>query len=245
MRRSPALRYARPSYMPKFVPDSSCVLWLPGQDDPHSATLRDRSGKGNNGTIYGATWTRLPSGLWVQLYDGLDDVTTVTNHASLNMGTGDFTLEVWAKLDLDATTRVAIAKYTEPTGILGYYLQYRNVTGIIRLYMNDATDAYYIDGTTDVRDGTWHHTVGVVDRDTAANCKVLVDGVDDTASRTGTLANVGDLDNTADLTIGRNSQVVLVFFKGYIALVRVYKGVALSDAVLKSHYEQERHLFGV
>ena len=223
--------------------DPSCVLYLPGLPGGGDY-IHDRSHCGHLCTITGATWVRLPSGLWVQYYDGTDDVNIVTNRASLNMGTGDFTLEAWVKLDLDATVRTSISKYTEPTGILGYYLQYRNVTGITRLYMKDATDAYYIGGTTDVRDGTWHHTVGVVDRGNAANCKVLVDGVDDTASRTGTLANVGDLDNTADLTIGRNSQVVLIYFLGYIALARVYNG-AVSDAVIKSHYNQERYLFGV
>ncbi len=39
----------------KYQPDASTIVWLPGQDDAYSSTIRDRSGKGNNGTISGAT----------------------------------------------------------------------------------------------------------------------------------------------------------------------------------------------
>ena len=44
--RSRALEhtYARANWGLKFRPDANTVLWLPGQDDPQSATIRDRSG---------------------------------------------------------------------------------------------------------------------------------------------------------------------------------------------------------
>ena len=99
MYRSPALRYARANLGLTFRPDANCVLWLPGQDDPQSSTIRDRSGNGNNGT-FGAgaaapTWKRLPSGLWVLDFDGLNDHTLISYHASLNPKL--ITIEIWFK----------------------------------------------------------------------------------------------------------------------------------------------------
>ncbi len=35
--------------------------------------LHDTSGNGNDGTIYGATWVKLPTGKWVLSFDGVDD----------------------------------------------------------------------------------------------------------------------------------------------------------------------------
>lgn len=67
---SPALRWVKPSTL--LTCPAGAVLWLPGQDDAYSTTIRDRSGNNNHGTITGATWSRLPSGLWVLSFDGDD-----------------------------------------------------------------------------------------------------------------------------------------------------------------------------
>ncbi len=82
--RSPALRQVRANSGITFRPDANTVLWLPGQDDPQSSTIRDRSGKGNDGTLVGTTWAQNSKGFWVQSFDGADDVTTVSAAASIN-----------------------------------------------------------------------------------------------------------------------------------------------------------------
>jgi len=51
--QSAALRYKRRFAQNIYKPDSSCVLYLEGQQDPQSSTIRDLSGKGNHGTIAG------------------------------------------------------------------------------------------------------------------------------------------------------------------------------------------------
>jgi len=56
----------------KWEPPASCVLWLPGQDDAPSTTIRDRSGFGNHGTITGATWERLPGGAIANKFTAID-----------------------------------------------------------------------------------------------------------------------------------------------------------------------------
>ena len=76
------------------VVKGSCVLYLEGQQDPQSSTIRDLSGYNNHGTITGATWVRLPSGLWSLLADGLDDV-IITPSTSVFSGLSTLTLMGW------------------------------------------------------------------------------------------------------------------------------------------------------
>uniref|UniRef100_A0A6M3KMJ4 Uncharacterized protein n=1 Tax=viral metagenome TaxID=1070528 RepID=A0A6M3KMJ4_9ZZZZ len=58
-------------YIPPAPANS--VLYLTGYP-PLGSTIYDRSGQDNDGTITGATWVRLPSGLYGISYDGTDDL---------------------------------------------------------------------------------------------------------------------------------------------------------------------------
>ena len=91
-----ATKYTRPNSGLAFRPDTSCVLWLPGQDDAYSVTIRDRLGKGNHGTIYGALWKRNSQGLWYLDLDG-DDYVTITDAPSFNITTA-LTVITWVKV---------------------------------------------------------------------------------------------------------------------------------------------------
>ena len=53
-------------------PELGSVLYLTGLPCGGSK-IYDRSPYGNHGTITGATWKRLPSGLWYLDLDALDD----------------------------------------------------------------------------------------------------------------------------------------------------------------------------
>ena len=77
-----------------FRPDANTVLWLPGQDDAYSSTIRDRSGQGNNGTITGATWAQTGQGLWYLSFTPNNYVDCGTD-SSTNFISGDFTLGAW------------------------------------------------------------------------------------------------------------------------------------------------------
>jgi hypothetical protein len=74
----------------------SCVLYLEGQQDPQSSTIRDLSGYNNHGTIIGATWSRLPSGLWVNSFDGTNDY--ISCGAVVFDWNSDFTYIGWVSL---------------------------------------------------------------------------------------------------------------------------------------------------
>jgi hypothetical protein len=78
-----------------------------------------------------------------------------------------------------------------------YSLYFPNAQTIVRGYLETTGSFYVINTTQNVRDNKWHHLAATFDRDTAGNCKVYIDGIDATTSRTGTLANITTLTNTS------------------------------------------------
>ena len=78
-------------------PQPGCVLYLPGLPGGGNK-LYDRSPYANVGTITGATWKRLPSGLWYLDFDGTDDYLDVGQDSSL-MPTTSLTIELWLNPD--------------------------------------------------------------------------------------------------------------------------------------------------
>ncbi len=231
---SPALRY-RANNGITFRPDANTVLWLPGQDDPQSATIRDRSGKGNDGTIIGATWAKTGQGLSYLDFDGADDAVTITRTDSLKFGAGDFTLESWAKPTNAADERYIISTYNAASAGWSLLLQ---TNGTIRAIIRDGVSTLDPPRTLDIDDGEWHHVVFT----RVGSVGTLYDNVTNTTTATQAL---GSTDNNLDLAVG--SQAVITPIKsmlGGITLTRVYKGIGLSAAVIAEHFKRERHLFG-
>ena len=245
--RNRALEYVRANSGLLFRPDSTCVLWLPGQDDAYSSTIRDRSGKGNNGTIYGVTWTRLPRGLWVLPLDGGDDYVDCGRDSSLDMGTGDFSLECWFKTTADDTTQMLINKGSltaNATTGARYMLSILGTTNKLEVQLDDNTTKTTILGAATVNDGAYHYTMFTADR--SGNGQIYLDGATDGAAVAITGSNLSLDDTSKDLCIGvLSDDETSDNFAGIIALVRAYKGLVLPASVGLNHYNQERHLFNV
>lgn len=124
------------------------------------------------------------------------------NNGIHDITTEDVGIAVWIKIPSDATTNMRIL-FKGGTGAARYDLLLLGASGILRFQIADSdVDEYKVNGTTDLRDGQWHLVVGIIDRNNAANCKVFVDKVDDTASRDGTIGDIGSLTNTDTLTLG-------------------------------------------
>ncbi len=225
----------RPSWMPKYVPTAGdgCVLWLPGQDDAQSVTIRDRSGKGNNGTKSGATWTRLGTGLWVLNFDGLDDYVALGNPTNLQLQT--FSLEAW--ISWTESVGVDIPDFIFAYGIGGYewYIYRTGAVGDQRKMALGKGGFSEVLSTLTITDALWHHVAVVYD---GVNAVFYEDTVAD--SRAYAAPTFYFTSNLGYGSTGAGPGPL----KGKIALGRIYTGL-LTATIVSSHFRNERHLFGV
>jgi hypothetical protein len=223
----------------KFTPDANTVLWLPGQDDAYSTTIRDRSGQNNNGAITGATWERLPSGLWINNFDGTDDYINCGNGANLNFAGGSFTVEMWANPAAYDSRRFPFGKWDSNKG---WYLDYLSATEMRFLIIDSVGQAVndaYIPAVSVA--GKMHHIACVYDASTHTATAYL----DAVAGTPRTNALLGNADTAYDLYVGSVSGTTgTIQWKGSITLVRIYKR-ALTILEIANDRSQERHLFGV
>lgn len=222
-----------------FRPDANTVLWLPGQDDAYSSTIRDRSGFGNNGTITGATWARTDKGLWYLDFDGSDDLVNCGVDASLHVAA--ITVLFWVKYDGTDSGATLIGKYDSVPGNWEF-VDYAHQMGFRVWAANDGS-TNKTSPIKDLRIGgeDWRMITGLYDD---PYVRLYVDAVQ---IGTGTETGGGSIarDASAPLTLGER------FFpsaesnaKGGLALVRIYSR-ALTLVEIQGFYNQERHLFGV
>lgn len=231
-----------------------CVLWYPGQDDAYSSTIRDRSGHGNHGIVV-ATWQKTPQGLCLLDFDGTDDnITTGTTttfkwlHGALDTTAFQFTIELWVRND-DITS--GAAHYLLGTGTAGsagvgvdiytvnraiYCMIARGVAG--ETVLATVANTAYPNSTT-----AYTHLMFTYNQALAnTNLIVYVNGVQ---AYTGnkSIYTPSTAVSAYALYMGTTGALGLDF-DGRMALQRIYNRV-LSAAEGLSHYQQERHLFGV
>ena len=234
--RSPALRHFRSNYGLTFRPDASTVLWLPGQDDAYSSTIRDRSGNGNDGTITGATWKNdTPGGIWYLDFDGADDYVTIANHASLDM-TDAITMGCWLyPIGGPATFAHMFARGNpaEPT------FRYVVSNQTLQVLLANAGGQVAISSASGVFTMNIWQYFAFTWADSDDTVRIYVNGNEvKNGTVTGPLVPVA-----SDMLIGITSDLGNEL-EGGLALPRL-NSTALSVPVLQAHYNQERHLFGV
>lgn len=123
------------------------------------------------------------------------DFLSAADHASLDVGTGDFSIFFAARIDSDSGTESIIYKYG---GGIGY--QVRFVSGALQLIMNDGVgDTFTL--ATGMSDDKWHVYVITVDR--SGNATAYIDGV---AQTPADVTSAGlTLDNAGKVQIGVNA----------------------------------------
>ena len=227
------------------IPGANLVGYWPALHG-HGATLLDRSQNANTGTITGASWQRLPSGLWALSFNG------VANRVNLGAGTslaivGSLTLEAWIK-PTDATpaaTQFCLAKWRDTGGDIRSYALALLTSGKCAVFASllgtGATECNRASNTAITE--VWSHIVGVYNT-VGPTLVMYTNGALDTGTLTGTIpASV--YSSAEPLLMGLRDSVGLVqAFAGSIALARVHSE-ALSAAAILRHYTRERLLFGV
>ncbi|HEY83190.1 MAG TPA: LamG domain-containing protein [Dehalococcoidia bacterium] len=225
------------------------VLYLPGPSGGGSK-ICDRSPYGNVGTITGATWMRLSSGLWCVNFDGVDDCVSCGHEASLDITT-EGTWLAWVKASqlLSSTAHHTIfskAKRSATPEEANYWVAIVSTVdgvGYLEFYAKDAGGNWtsLVDDTTPLSTGDFYHLAVVF---AGGQVSLYVNG---RRVKRGTLSISSLLATTGDLEVGRGQGgggVVAYHFAGGIALPSIYN-YAWSELQVQNAFGREKYLFGV
>ena len=244
----------------KFTPDANTVLWLPGQDDAYSATIRDRSGNGNNGTITQAVWTRNNQGTWYLDFDGTNDKIQLANSSvtSCRIST-KATFKIWVKLNDLTTAEHTIAGKDTNTLALEYDLEFYDIDSDdnyhVRLLATDngngGDNAHRMFCQTGnlISDTLWHHIVWAIDLTKGDDTDVIVykdGGANACPKAAGSyIASIFAGDEVLEIAETIRLSGVGKSLKGATALPMLSLNSVWTPEQVSSSYQQERHLLGV
>ena len=213
--------------------DPSMVLNLTGY--PGGGSIgQDRSLSRNNGTIIGAVWTRLPSGLWCLSFDGVDDFINLGNPVSLEaMNNG--TILMWFMPTADIAYTAEKAFIDKGNTYIGFGYQITPARQTFTLY-DGATHNLNLSARTWAA-GTWYH-LGL--RWGTLGQFIFVNGEIDAQD----LSSTGGYSATAtNWNLGRNANNKW-YANIMIGQTSAYNR-ALSALEMSNYYQNEKHLFGV
>jgi hypothetical protein len=110
-------------------PGAGCVLFLPGLPGGGGFT-HDRTAHGNQGTITGAVWTRLESGIFCLTFDGVDDIVRCPDCDCLDI-TDNISIIAWVKRNGLNHRDFIVAKREGGAGNTSYQFEVANDAGHI------------------------------------------------------------------------------------------------------------------
>ena len=229
------------------LPELGTVLCLPGLPGADSK-IYDRSPYGNMGTVTGAVWKKLSSGLWYLDFDGNDDYVDCGYPSSLQMGSGDFTMSIWANITAQTNQVQAILHAGGAGGGGKRYSIYADDSDVnansIQIQLDDDANPCFV-LVPFTAWGTWTKISAVRDGNTFRS---YLNGV---ASTTGDCSSTGSVNspNSRPLTLGcekaEDTGIRASFLTGSLALPVVIKGIAQSALQVINGFHREKHLFGV
>ena len=200
-------------------PESVVAIWL--FDENSGDTARDSSPNGHDGEIGdGIKWTDGQYGSKALLLPGSAAI-IVPHDESLSLIT--WTVTAWIRADFKSGWVEFLSKSAPEgnTDFRNYVLQIEDGTGVLRPHFTRGAQQWkLVAGTTDLRDGDWHHVAGTYDQ---ASIRAYVDGKIEGEE------NFDDVPDTNEepLVIGATTPTVN-FFTGAIDEVGIFD-VALTE----------------
>ncbi len=164
--------------------DISCLSplswWRMGEDatfDGTNWTLVDNGSGDNDGTSQNMGLSSIsndvptiPFSTRSIALDGVDDYVDCENPTSLQI-TNTMTLSAWVKTTDTSTYEIIIGKDSISTGTRSFLL-YRSGS-VARFLIFNSSGTEFVEGTTTINDGNWHHIMGVND---GTDLKIYVNG---------------------------------------------------------------------
>ncbi len=206
------------------------VYWLgPYNQVPY--VIRDNPGY----VVNGATYSSDDGGALV--FDGTDDYVQVPNSSALQLGTGDFTIEMWWYMIGSGNCR-------------GFTLGDASDANGMELYVGNSGASLYVYIQNAIRItadsvpsfDTWHHYV--IER-TSGTMKLYIDGV----VQSGTYSSSQSLGTgtDGDLRLGVEYYSSSLNFVGdcKISNFKIYKGKGLTAAEFEQNYNATKGRYGL
>jgi chitodextrinase len=192
-----------------------------GFNEGTGTTVIDTSGNGNNGTIFGATWTNSGKYGSALVFNGVNALVVVSNSPTLQLST-TMTLEAWVNPSVVSNVWEDVIY----KGLENYYLEGTSGNGEVPVIGGTFGGSdVVLNGTAALSANTWSYLAATYDGTTT---RLYVNGVQ-VASRAQTGAI---MTSTNSLQIGGDS-FYGQFFKGIIDEVRIYD-VALTAAQIQN-----------
>ena len=167
-------------------------------------------------------------------FDGVTDYVEVSDHSEHDVGTGDFSISAWIKIDDSTTINSIVSKSTNDDGTAPRWFLRAATNGTLRMNVADTSDDLDLSSTFTVNDGNWHHIVVVVDRGTGAT--FYKDG-GNTEVKANTSGD-GNVDNNGKLRIGiyQTSN----YFDGKIANLQLWDTILSESDVQYAYTHPEK-----
>jgi len=223
---------------------SQLYSWAPGPvgywnfDEKTGQAVNDTSGNGNSGTL-GATsspasddptWARgkFGGGLY---FDGGDEV-DITENDNLDLNS-TLTVSAWVKRDNTGDNDTIFSKRaTFAASAVGYGLVIDSSLSSPRVEISDGSTEYNFYGATNsIADTNWHYVTAVIDKTTAANNKIYVDGKLSSGTTSGSVTG-GTYSNATTPIIGF-VQDATFRMDGNIDDVRIYNYARTSKQIVE------------
>lgn len=193
-----------------------------------STSWYDKSGYNNVGTLNnGVGYSSTNGGTLV--FDGTNDYVSIPYNSAFNIGTGDFSFNIWYYPNSDSSFLRLFTLGVFATA--GNFQFERGYSGNITVHINGA----YVQFNSDNPSGVWHnYTVTRI----SGTIYVYKNGVNFNSA----VLN-GTINSTSNLTVG-NDTTYGVYFAGNIPLVSFYNR-ALSQAEITQNFNALRSRFGL
>jgi len=170
-------------------------------------------------------------------FDGVDDSVDIVNDPDNNFGTGDFSIELWAKKPDSYPAHSATSEYLVAKGDASgaYSIRIAEGSEYLSSYFHDGSGGSIIVTATSgsIKDDKWHHVVFSFDR--SANLSIYVDGI--LVGSGDITSHSGSIDSAVNLAIG-NWSSGQYRYEGEMSQVRLYNRALSSDEV-KAAYSGE------
>ena len=231
---------------PKIVTDGLVLMLDPiiSKSYPGSGnTLYDLSGRGNNGTINGASY--LSDGRGSFNFDGINQNMTITNNSLYQFtNTQPFTLSAWVKWRGDSN--VSIISYAS-SGSRGFYLTLiHSAVSRTNSFFFDYYDGSAFRGTLGNSDviptNTWAHIAATSSTNSVNDMHVYVNGslVGRTIRGSGSPSSI----DYSSLPLNIGSRASSAYFNGQMSHICIYNK-ALSVDEINQNYNATKYRFGL